>query len=190
MATPPRPCSRAWRGRTSGGQNRPLLRRSSHPMPVLALNPVCPNAVEAADASGLAALAPKCLEHLRSSRRGDVVVFRVENRMAAHLAGREMRHVAPSWRSTCSRTPSPFGGSSGLREPRPSQRRRAPERPPPSDRRRVEASPPSRGPARRLAATHLDPKQPRATFHPCQMISSAERRGSRPDFVARAGLDA
>jgi hypothetical protein len=41
------------------------LCRAPHSVPVLTLNPVRPDAVEAADASGFAAFAPECLEHFR-----------------------------------------------------------------------------------------------------------------------------
>jgi hypothetical protein len=68
-------------------------------MPIFAFNPVRPDAVEAADAGRLAALAPKYLEHLGRLRRRNVVVLGVEDRMAADLAGRGMGHVAPSSRT-------------------------------------------------------------------------------------------
>jgi hypothetical protein len=97
------------------------LRRPPHSVPVLALNPVRPDAVEAADASGLAALAPECLEHLGRLCRRDVVVLRVEDRMAAHLAGRGMGHVAPSRRSMLQARL----GSSESRPPWASERHRS-----------------------------------------------------------------
>jgi hypothetical protein len=63
-------------------------------MPILALRPVRPHAVEAADAGGLAAMAGHDREHLGRPRSRDVVVLAVEDRVAADLAGRGMRHVA------------------------------------------------------------------------------------------------
>jgi hypothetical protein len=68
-------------------------------MPILTFNPERPDAVEAADASELAAIAGHDREHSGRPRSRDVVILRVEDRVAADLAGRWMGHVARSRRS-------------------------------------------------------------------------------------------
>jgi len=70
------------------------LRRPSHRVPLIALHPVRPEPVEAANASGLAALAVHRGEHLGRPRGGNVVVLGRDDGVTAHLAGWGMAHVA------------------------------------------------------------------------------------------------
>jgi|SRR5580658_2322820 hypothetical protein len=70
------------------------LRGSPPPMPVLALGPKGPDPVEAAHACGFAAFACDGRKHLGRPRRRNVVVLRVEDRVAADLTGRVIKHGA------------------------------------------------------------------------------------------------
>jgi len=75
------------------------LRWPPHAMPVLALRPVGPDAVEASDAGRLPAMAGHDREHLGRSRSRDIVVLGVEDGVATDGAGRGMGHVALTRRS-------------------------------------------------------------------------------------------